>query len=106
MTEPTDGEIIEKVLKEVSRRSLFGTGNVPIDDHFCIKVTRNWTEPTEDVTDKIQLILYHTGPQYGDERDVVVLTCESMLEVMANTSKLIEDRKRLVWNETVYKWVF
>lgn len=106
MSDPTDGEIIEKVLKEVSRRSLFGHASIPIDESFCIKVGREWTDALDDVTDKIQLILFHSGPQRGDGRDIVVLSCDSMLEVMANTSKLIEDRKKLVWNETLYKWVF
>jgi hypothetical protein len=106
MSDPTDGEIIEKVLKEVSRRSLFGNVDVPVADGFVIKVEREWTDALEDVTDKIRLTLFHTGPQRGDARDVVVLSCDSMLEVMANTSKLIEDHKRLTWNETLYKWVF
>jgi hypothetical protein len=99
-----EDEVVQLVLREVARRSLFGSRSIPLGDDFVIKVERDWTEPGQDVTDQIKLTLMFTGPA---KRNIVLeLKCDGMLEVMANAAKLIEDRKKLKWNKRKEVWGF
>ena len=100
-----DGEIIEQVLREVSRRSLFGQRAVPLGDDFVVVVSRDWMDPGEDVTDKITLTLKYTGPTKGPP-EIYDLDCDGMLEVLANLAKLMEDKKKMKWNAKKEKWTF
>lgn len=103
-----EGKVIEQALKAVARRSLFGIDTVPLDQDFVLRIVRDWTEPTEDVTDQIKIALYYVGPLWGktERREYSVISCDGMLEVVTTVSRLIEDRKRLRWNSKEKRWMF
>lgn len=103
-----EGAVIEAALKAVAKRSLFNIEVVPIDTDFVLRITRDWTEPTEDVTDQIKIALYYIGPLWGDtgRREYTIINCDGMLEVVTTVSRLIEDRKRLRWNPKEKRWMF
>ena len=98
-------EIVQQVLKEVGRRSLFGTRTIPICEDWVIHVSRDWVDPLQDLTDQIVLTLKFTGPTKSSGV-IMELKCDGMLEVMANAAKLVEDQKKLKWNPSKEKWTF
>jgi hypothetical protein len=104
--ERPDGDISDEVLARVASKAFSNTAMVPMGNQFFIRVTRSYPdENTDGVNGVCNLELIFMGPQKGGEL-ILGIGCSDMLQVMAHTAKLIEDRKALRWDKDQHRWVF
>lgn len=100
-----DGDISEEVLRHCTAKAGSAVIMVPMGKRFFIRVVRSYHPIEGGVDGHAKLDLIFMGPQKGGEV-LMQMECTDMLQVMAHTAKLIEDRKDLRWNEAQRRWVF
>lgn len=98
--------IIEKVLEELGRPAQFAKVHIHICSDWIITIRRDWVPPGTPVGNTpFSMDLQYTGIQRGSS-SVASVNCEDLSSALGAVPRLVEDCKKMVWNEEREYWTY